>query len=318
MRRASDHEALIAGCKHASVHRLLLCIAFAVIAMFVVACGANRKSSNPYQDVEEQLGLNRAGIDESQSRVEGKIRDCMKAQGFDYVPVDPFARQQALAGKARMTDDEFVKQFGYGISTLFGRGSGQADPNERLRKSLSSADRAAYDRALWGENTGAAFAEAVDTGNFADLGGCTKQATNAVLGDPAVLAALQGKLDELDERILQDQRMVKATEKWSACMARAGYRYAESDDIDPVITRRFQAIIGSGVRPGATTPAPGTSYDHAALSTLQLEEVKIANVDLACEHRYLTPVDNAIRPQYEADFRKQNEKLLVRVHPLGS
>ena len=57
----------------------------------------------------------------------------MKAQGFDYVPVDPFAQQQALTGKARITDEEFTRQFGYGISTLFGKGNQQSDPNERIR-----------------------------------------------------------------------------------------------------------------------------------------------------------------------------------------
>ena len=83
-----------------------------------------------------------------QTQVEGRIRDCMSAQGFEYTPVDPFARQQAITGKARMTDEEFLKQFGYGISTLFGRG-GDPDPNDRIRTGLPAADRAAYDRALW-------------------------------------------------------------------------------------------------------------------------------------------------------------------------
>lgn len=77
----------------------------------------------------------------------------MRAQGFEYTPVDPFARQQAVTGKAR--------------------GNAQSDPNDRIRKALTGADRAAYDRALWGENPGVTFAEALDTGDFSELGGCT-------------------------------------------------------------------------------------------------------------------------------------------------
>ena len=181
----------------------------------------------------------------------------MKAQGFDYVPVDPFAQQQALTGKARITDEEFTRQFGYGISTLFGKGNQQSDPNERIRATLSTADRAAYDRALGGDNPGITFAEAVDSGDFTELGGCTKDASEAAFGGAAVLTSLVEKLDELDERIIQDQRMVKATEKWAACLLEKGYRYEEPDEIDSDLEERFKAIVGTGVAPGTSTPPAG-------------------------------------------------------------
>ena len=102
-------------------------------------------------------------------------------------PVDPFARSRRVTGKARISDEEFTKQFGYGISTLFGKGNQQSDPNERIRNSLSAADRAAYDRALGGDNPGVTFAEAVDSGDFSELGGCTKEASDASFGGAAVL-----------------------------------------------------------------------------------------------------------------------------------
>jgi hypothetical protein len=253
---------------------------------------------------------------ELQSRVEARIQRCMKAQGFDYVPVDPFAQQQALTGKARLTDEEFTREFGYGISTLFGRGSKQSDPNERIRNTLSAADRAAYDRALWGDNPGATFAEAVDSGDFSELGGCTKQASEAAFGGTAVLNALVSKLDELDEAIIQDQRMVRANENWSKCMSEKGYRYEEPDEIDEDLLKRFKSIVGVAVRAGATgPPQPGTSYDRAALRDLQREEVKVGNADLECEQQEITPVEQRVRPQYEAAFRKQNRRLLARVRP---
>jgi hypothetical protein len=299
-----------------ALYRLALLASVALAAIVVVGCGDN-KSDKPPQELEDQLGFSREGIQELQSRVEGRIRDCMKAQGFDYVPVDPFAQQQALTGKAKLTDEEFTKQFGYGISTLFGRGNQQADPNDRIRTSLSPADRAAYDRALWGDNPGVTFSEAVDSGDFTELGGCTKQASEAAFGGATVLTALVEKLDGLDERIVQDQRMVNATEKWSACMTEKGYRYEEPDAIDEDLTKRFQSIVGQSVRPGATAPAPGTSYDKAALTQLQREEVKIANADLECEKQEITPVEQTVRPQYEAEFRKQNSNLLARVRPVG-
>jgi hypothetical protein len=294
-------------------------VVMALAALVLVACGDDEPQSQDVVELEDQLGFSDSGVIERQTRVEGVIQRCMKAQGFDYVPVDPLAQRAALTGKARLSDEEFLEQFGYGISTLFGRGQAESDPNDRIRKTLGPADRAAYDRTLWGENPGLTFAEAIDSDAAAELGGCTKQATEAVFGGAAVLARIQGKFDELEERITQDQRMVRAVEKWSKCMADEGYRYDEPEEIDADLIKRFKAIVGAAAQPGATaSPVPGVSYDRAALATLKLEEVKIANADLACEKRHITPVELEVRPQYEATFRKQNRQLLDQVRPVGA
>jgi hypothetical protein len=288
--------------------------------MLSAGCGGQEKEPAEPVEFEETLGFSGEGIRERQTRVEGEIRDCMKAQGFDYVPVDPLVQERALTGKAQ-TEEEFIKQFGSGISTLYDRGLGvqHADPNERIRKSLSAADRAAYDRVLSGGNPGATFGEAVDSGDFSELGGCTKQASEAEFGGTGVVTAVLGKLDELDERIVQDQRMRRAAQKWSACMMAKGYRYEEESEIEDDLTKRFQAIVGSGVKPGATTPPdPGVSYDRAALAELQREEVKISVGDLECENRELDPVERIVRPQYEADFRRNNRRLIARVRPAAA
>src|SRR6185295_3377393 len=99
----------------------------------------------------------------------------------------------------------------------------------------------------------------------------------AAFGGPAVLTTLVGKLDELDDRIVEDQRMVKATEKWATCMQDAGYQYEEPDEIDSAIEKRFKSIVGLGVQPGATVAPAGASYDRAALTSLQRDEVKTGN-----------------------------------------
>lgn len=296
-------------------------------ALAVSACGGDdsasstqasskRQASGP---VEDQLGFDTAGIMARQSRVEADIRECMKAQGFDYVPIDPFAQRAAVTGVSRLSDEDFLEQFGYGISTLWGRGGSQADPNQRLRAALSAADRRAYDRALWGENAGATFQAAVDSGDFTKLGGCTRKATEAVFGGAQVLTQLQGKLDQLDERILEDQRMVRALERWTACMAKAGYRYEDPDEIDADLTKRMERIVGPIPGPFATGPASGhkpVPYDHAALAKLQREEVAIARADYACERKEITPVESKVRPQYEAQFRQRNQALISQVKPL--
>src|SRR5687767_9199159 len=97
--------------------------------MLIAGCGAEEKKPAEPVEFEETLGFSGAGIIERQTRVEGEIRDCMKAQGFEYIPVDPLVQERALTGKA-MTEEEFIKQFGDGVSTLFDRGLNreQSDP----------------------------------------------------------------------------------------------------------------------------------------------------------------------------------------------
>jgi hypothetical protein len=317
-----------------SMRRSMPCvIALLGAAVVLAACGGGdddgggdaakgAKKSQPKQGsgyVEDQLGFDTAGIMARQSRVEVAIRDCMKDQGFDYVPVDPAAQRAAITGSSRLSDEDFLKQFGYGISTLWGRGSTQADPNVRVRASMGAPDRRAYDRALWGENSGATFTEAVDSGNFSRLGGCTKKATEDVFGGAEMLTRLQRRLDQLDDRILEDQRMVRALESWTECMADAGYRYEDPDEIDSDLFKRMEKLVGPLPGQFATGPPAGQKaqpFDKTALTTLQREEVAIARADFACEEKHITPVENKVRPEYEAKFRDRNEALLGQVKPI--
>ena len=111
--------------------------------------------------------------------------------------------------------------------------------------------------------------------------------------------------------------MVRATEKWSACMGAKGYHYQESDEIDEDLLKRFKAIVGPGARPMMVSLPGVTNYDRAALAGLQREEVAVVNADIECEKQEITPVEQVVRQQYEKEFRQQNQALLARVRPVG-
>ena len=286
---------------------------FVAVLFLVAGCGGGKSSKQEKPNVEEQLGFDQATLEERQTAAEGRIRDCMKAQGFEYVPVDPVAERVRLFGTGKVRDE----QFGYYVTTLWGRGRQQADPNDRYRAGLSRADQQAFDRALGGDNPGATFMDALDTGDFGKLGGCRKDAIAAVFGGTALLAEIQGKLDRLDERIVEDQRMVKATEKWTTCMADAGYHYTDPDAIDVDLEKRLEAIVGPVQGKFATGPPPGQApqpYDHAAVAALQRDELATWRADTTCEKQHITPVEDKVRKQYENDFRKQNVTLLNTVN----
>lgn len=287
--------------------------AAAAAMLLFAACGGSSGGSG--SSVEDELGFNSAGLLERQVVVENLLRDCMRAQGFEYVPVDPAAQRTALTGTANLTEEEFERQYGYGLTTLYERRVSQsaAGPNVATRNSLSPAQRTAYDRALFGANIGVTFDVAADQGEYGQLGGCTKEATEQSFGGPELLRTMASKLDELDARILADPLMVKAVTQWRDCMRVDGYELADPDQVDVVLKRRLEQIVGPpdrAVVPGTAATAP---YDKGALLALQREEVAMVAADIACERRHISPVEDKVREQYERTFREQNASLLARV-----
>jgi hypothetical protein len=305
--------------------RYIIIAAIACVPL-VAGCGeskstASTSASQPAATggtIEDQLGFTRKGVAAASAKVENSIATCMKGQGFDYVPVDSVAQQAALTGKPNMSDAEFEQQFGYGITTLYGRASAQTDPNATIRAGLGEADRAAYDRALSGGKPDQTFAFAVDTGDFSQLGGCTKKATDQAFGGTGLLQTLQRKLDELDDSIVADQRMVHAQEAWRTCMKDAtGNEYTDAESIEEEIKQRFEKAVGSVVPPGEVAP-PGAQVDQAALAKLQQDELDLFRTDSGCERKLIDPVESKVRQEKETKFKSDNAELLRKVKPLGT
>ncbi|MGH2943231.1 MAG: hypothetical protein ACRDLN_10730 [Solirubrobacteraceae bacterium] len=310
---------------HRGRRRRFAIAAIACLPLLAAGCGGSDDTASTSTQqaatggtVEDQLGFTRRGVAAASAKVENSIAACMKADGFDYVPVDSVAQQAALTGKANMSDEEYEQQFGYGITTLYGRGTAQSDPNATIRSQLGRADRAAYDRALSGGRPEQTFLLAVDTGEFTELGGCTKRATDAVFGGARLLQTLQRKLDELDDSIAADQRMVRALEAWRACVKSAtGTEYEDDESIEEEIAQRFERIVGSVVPPGQVA-ADGTQVDMAALRKLQQDELDLFNTAYDCERRHVDPVEAKVRREKETRFKSDNAELLRTVRPLGT
>lgn len=287
-----------------------------VAAMLLAACGGGGSSSKKAaaQSLDEQVGFELTDSGDKERKVESEIQTCMKAQGFDYTAVDPSARRAALLGATGVGEDDFEKQFGYGITTLYEQRRQQAsgEANAKFRATLNEAERKSYDRALRGDNLDAAFEDAVVSGDFTRLGGCTKVAADKVYGGAELLRSLQTGLAELETRILADARMVKAVAAWSACMRKEGYEVTIPDDVDLVLRKKLTVVVGSEPLAATGSGAP-PAYDQAALKALQQEEVKMVANDIACEKTNLQAVEKKVRDQYEQEFRDQNVDLLAKV-----
>jgi hypothetical protein len=267
------------------------------------------------QSLEEQIGIDDDGIRLKQTSAENLVRDCMKMQGFDYVPQDPVAQQAALVGGRNMSKEDFEKQYGYGITTLFEqrRQLAVAGPNKAIRDSLSDADRKAYDHALYGDDPTATFADALDSGDYSRLGGCLKTATDQVFGGADVLQSLSAKLDELDQKMRADARMVKAVKDWSACMRTKGFDgLNEQEEVDAVLKKKLEEVVGAP-GDGAGTDGAEAGYDKAVLAALQAEEVAMVKADIECEEEHVEEVEDKVTEEYEAAFREENTSLLSKV-----
>jgi hypothetical protein len=251
-------------------------VGLACVLAGLAGCGGGKAdAAKDDKSLEQQIGIDDDGIRLKQTTAENLIRDCMKTQGFDYVPQDPAAQQAALVGNQGMSKEDFEKQYGYGITTLYEQRRQQAvaGPNKAIRDSLGQADRKAYDKALHGDDPTATFVDALDTGDYSRLGGCVKTATEQVFGGADVLQSLSAKLDELDQKERADARMVKAVKDWSACMREKGFDgLAEQEDVDAVLKKKLEEIVGPAGE-GSSTDGATAEYDKAALAALQAEEV---------------------------------------------
>ena len=280
--------------------------------------------------MDSPLGLDEATSALMQTRVEELVKSCMKRAGFEYVPVDPNATKAAITGTSGLTDDEFRRQFGYGISTVFekiveiSQSPKSVDPNVNYRNGLDLAGKQAFDVALTGGKTDVSVSGAVEaakTGDLGGLGGCVEEATTAVFGGANVVSAL-AKIEELDSKAEADERLIKARADWSNCMRKQGFEYSEPNAVDVGITEKLAAVVGPDAakvlgEEGTFSPLVfGTNalppYDKAALARLQTEEIATAQADLDCEEKYVVDVEDKVKAEYVKKFAQENSVLLSR------
>jgi len=288
--------------------KLRRAVAGAAVSVLVLltACGGGG-GGDEEESVDEQLGLDEEGVLQRQIQAENVVRDCMKAQGFDYQPLDPTQRRADLLGSAGLSPEDVERQFGYGITTLYEQNK-RVQAEQAAAAGISEADRPAYERALYGERTDATLFEALDAGDFSRLGGCSREAAAQVFGGAEVIQSLQVALDELDQRVASDPRMVTAVAAWSGCMRAAGFDLARPEDVDTTLASRLAAIVGPPQRSAAVV-----DYDKAALAALQRDEVAVVTADISCEQKHLSEVEDTVQAEAEEDFRDQNADLLAKV-----
>jgi hypothetical protein len=196
-------------------------------------------------------------------------------------------------------EKEFIRKFGFGLATTYtgeppqlatgynpGR-VGLGKQNVQTFKGLAPADRVAYNRALFGENTGATFAVSLEIENFSLTGGCTRKAVAQVF-KPEQLAATY--YNPKDAHINKDPRMKAALRNYAAEMRKAGFAYDHPDDVEHDIRKRLAALTNGG----AILVEQMTPAQLAALRELQNYERRVAVKNFQLQEDVIDPVADKI------------------------
>ncbi|MCI0335868.1 MAG: hypothetical protein L0228_21890 [Planctomycetes bacterium] len=282
-----------------------------VAAMLVFAGSAGAQTAAPEKAAlpgTEEFGLSRKQLVQAVEKVEALIAKCMREQGFEYVAADyATVRRGMNADKSLpgMDEEEFILNYGFGISTLY---TGQApqlaegysparvglgDRNVQIFKNLSPADQVAYNRALFGENTDASLAIGLETENFSRCGGCTLKAIEQVFNPEQLKENYYNPKDAL---INKHPRMRAALRKYADEMREAGFDYNHPDEVEADITQRFYAIIG-----GAPVPLEQLSTEQRlALKQLQSHERRAAIISFRLAEEIFDPVEEQIEKEMYA------------------
>jgi hypothetical protein len=211
------------------------------------------------------------------------VRDCMGRAGFAYVPPAPPDTPKVTL---HLSDDEFARKYGFGISTLID-----------------------YHRPGAPSRTGSTTTPAVTDPKKRQrtLDGCLHSAT-AALGQPPLSGAgelstsraVGDRLRAIETAAERDGRVAAAREQYQACMSPRGYSAASPEALTNVFRGRAERYVtlfrkhgGDGTLVELLGPA-----DRAALAALQSQERAAAIVDRSCSPALYTTTD-LVHREYE-------------------
>ncbi len=176
---------------------------------------------NPVEDRRKQL------------EVEEGTADCMRAEGFEYEPVDYSAMSNAEDDLASTDPTGFGEKYGYGVMRSYemyevgdgGLGEVFEDPNQDYLMGLSQDEQDTYYRTLYGveyDGPSNTTPEGAYVPPPVEERGCAGIARYEVYGDsPGDDPEVQALLNEYYENQQNDLRLADAFTAWAECIAPA-------------------------------------------------------------------------------------------------
>jgi hypothetical protein len=302
------------------MYRVLPCVAVLSLAL-IAGCGGSDGGGTTTTTGKELSAANESNgstsgdqsstdADNPEVKAENAIADCMKQQGFKYVPFveeyessDSPRFRYAYASSLLEPEDkvrQWRKKYGFGLAAavLFPNDSQVAPPKERVNpnkaitEALDPARLKAYNKALLGSEVKAGDLEAKDVPaqvkkhdkDVADYKkSCSgKQSVDdsAGQGNPAKTAANH----RLVVKFKNDPAVESATEKYGTCMKGRGHKIAGLNSTPSSISEAAKND-GKGSGPQPVGEESAESYTKPTQRDLD-KEVKVAPDDLECRSDY--------------------------------
>ena len=262
-------------------------VAALMLAMMVGTSGCGDDGS----DIRSQVakGFSEQDLTDYYRRHNEQIRDCMAAEGFQYIPFRDVTPREAMGLSAQ----EFTRRYGFGISTLIDYEARPRDPNVVIRAALPPEDHARYD-------------ERRDR--------CTTKAQERLGLPPNVLAVPNGdEYLDVAPRAQADPRVAEATRHYADCVAAYGFSGTSGEALQTGIEDRvaplreaYLAELQRRHQRGADTSQTGVDEvldgeQMVALRQIQEYELRAAVADEQCG-RHLYPVVEAVHDEYLTDY----------------
>src|SRR5215510_6775069 len=276
-----------------------------LIAVLLTPATAAAQAKAPPGLGTEEFGMSPKELVQAIEKTEELIARCMREEGFQYIAGDHNTVRAGMTADKNLpglSEEEFVKRYGFGISTLYTglppqlsagyspARVGLGERNVQIFRSLSPADQVAYNRALLGEDVSATFAVALEIEDLSRTGGCTRKAISEVFKPEQLKSSYYNPQDAL---INKDPRMKAALGFWGREMKKAGFAYTHPDDIEPDLRNRLNALTEGG-KLLATKMSPD---QRAALRKLQDFERAVAVKSFKMKEEVLEPVEERIQKE---------------------
>jgi hypothetical protein len=249
-----------------------------------------------------------------QAKVQKRIAECMRKEGFSYVPYTP-SQSQTFNGPQPGEELEWKRKNGYGMSASFATGGPvqnqtNDDPNLAIQNGLSVGDQELYQKALNG-----AQSAPDDQGNM-ELSGCTITAFNGGADNELfqLRQQLSRKNDALSIRIEADPRFAKAARQWSTCMRNKGNKgiRTELDIYEKVLNPMYNKIYELAAQSSAVAPAASPKFDEKKIAEFRKVEFALAADDADCSAK-TSKIRKTVTDEYQTAFLEQNRADLERI-----
>jgi hypothetical protein len=290
------------------------------------ACGSGGEEAAGSDDLYNPMGGPLAkllGYDASTADMRAKelesqqvMVECMKAEGWEYKPVDWSAGSTYDEEWTEQMEDPvaYGEKYGYGVvrshdmQEEMSGGEMPEDPNMEYVNSLTMDEQEAYYESLYGPST---FSESSEMGVDDTMPaydpstmGCSGQAQAEVYGDTMFSNPdLMTRVDEMMQQAAEDPAVKEAEQKWADCMAEKdpSYTWSTPDEIYNYLWDKLNVAQGYGSMSesgdGSFTSETvvgdemvdemGTfempEVDEAAIEDLRKEELTIWTDDFACQ-----------------------------------